>query len=286
MDIIANGSVECPDLTPEMREKAEEELGETPEKRELCLRRLRSLIKDEEALNSRTDDEFLLRFLRTKKFKVEVAFRTLRNYYRHRKESPEIFDGLRPTKLRVVYEAKCQTRLSHKDPLGRPIFVLRIGRWKPSDYDYYQLRAANMLCLEHLVCDPAVQVNGLVCILDCSGWGLQHLVAFPISQVRKTIDLLQDCLPARFKAVHVVHQPSVFNVFFSLAKPFMTSKHISRIHVHGTNMESLHKHIPPSILPEEYGGTDGPFDNTKFCQGLYDKDDFFIQDFTQYGNKT
>lgn len=65
------------------------------------------------------------------------------------------------------------------------------GCWKPCDYDYYQLRKANMLCLEHICLDAAVQVNGLVCILDCRGWGLQHLIAFPISQVRKTIDLLQ-----------------------------------------------------------------------------------------------
>ncbi|KAH8025957.1 hypothetical protein HPB51_014290 [Rhipicephalus microplus] len=239
----------------------------------------------ETSLHSRMDDEFLLRFLRTKKFKVEVAFRTIRNYYRHRRESPEIFQGLRPSKLRHVYQANGQMRLPLKDPEGRPIFVLRIGCWKPCDYDYYQLRKANMLCLEDICLDPAVQVRGLVCILDCRGWGLQHLLGFPISQVRKTIDLLQDCLPARFKAVHVVHQPSVFNVFFSLAKPFLTTKNINRIHIHGSDMASLHQYLPPSILPEEYGGVHGPFDNSKYCQGLYDREDSFVQDL-KYGYLT
>ncbi|KAK8781463.1 hypothetical protein V5799_017197 [Amblyomma americanum] len=194
------------------------------------------------------DDEFLLRFLRTKKFKVEVALRTIRNYYRHRRESPEIFQGLRPSKLRHVYQANGQMRLPHRDPDGRPIFVLRIGCWKPCEYDYYQLRKANMLCLEDICLDPAVQ----------------------------------DCLPARFKAVHVVYQPSVFNVFFSLAKPFLTTKNINRIHIHGSDMASLHQHLPPSILPEEYGGVNGAFDNTKYCQSLYDREDSFVQDM-KYG---
>ncbi|XP_077559814.1 alpha-tocopherol transfer protein-like [Haemaphysalis longicornis] len=272
-------------LSDELQKMAAEQLGEDARKKDLCLEKLRNLIQDEPNLYSRMDDEFLLRFLRTKKFKVDVALRTIRNYYRHRRESPEIFQGLRPSKLRHVYQANGQMRLAHRDPEGRPIFVLRIGCWKPCEYDYYQLRKANMLCLEDICLDPAVQVNGLVCILDCRGWGLQHLLAFPISQVRKTIDLLQDCLPARFKAVHVVYQPSVFNVFFSLAKPFLTSKNINRILIHGSDMSSLHRHLPPSILPEEYGGMDGPFDNTKYCQGLYDRDEGFVQDM-QYGYRT
>lgn len=272
-------------LPEELQKVAAEELGEDARKRDLCLVKLRNLLQGETSLHSRMDDEFLLRFLRTKKFKVEVAFRTIRNYYRHRRESPEIFQGLRPSKLRHVYQANGQMRLPHKDPEGRPIFVLRIGCWKPCDYDYYQLRKANMLCLEDICLDPAVQVKGLVCILDCRGWGLQHLLGFPISQVRKTIDLLQDCLPARFKAVHVVYQPSVFNVFFSLAKPFLTTKNINRIHIHGSDMASLHQYLPPGILPEEYGGVHGPFDNTKYCQGLYDREDSFVQDL-KYGYHT
>lgn len=280
--LVVQTETESCGLSPELQKMAAEELGEDVRKREVCLAKLRNLIQGETSLHSRTDDEFLLRFLRTKKFKVEVAFKTLRNYYRHRKESPEIFTGLRPSKLTHVYQANGQMRLADRDPQGRPVFILRIGCWKPCDYDYYQLRKANMLCLEHICLDAAVQVNGLVCILDCRGWGLQHLIAFPISQVRKTIDLLQDCLPARFKAVHVVYQPSVFNVFFSLAKPFLTSKNINRIQIHGSDMASLHKHIPAAILPEEYGGLHGSFDNAKYCQCLYDHEENFVQDM-KYG---
>ncbi|KAL1473447.1 hypothetical protein MTO96_038664, partial [Rhipicephalus appendiculatus] len=113
-------------LPEELQKVAAEELGEDARKRDLCLVKLRNLLQGETSLHSRMDDEFLLRFLRTKKFKVEVAFRTIRNYYRHRRESPEIFQGLRPSKLRHVYQANGQMRLPHKDPEGRPIFVLRI----------------------------------------------------------------------------------------------------------------------------------------------------------------
>ncbi|KAL3197782.1 hypothetical protein MRX96_053866, partial [Rhipicephalus microplus] len=57
------------------------------------------------------------------------------------------------------------------------------------------------------------------------------------------------------------------------------------IHIHGSDMASLHQYLPPSILPEEYGGVHGPFDNSKYCQGLYDREDSFVQDL-KYGYLT
>ncbi|KAG0419098.1 hypothetical protein HPB47_004390 [Ixodes persulcatus] len=66
--------------------------------------------------------------------------------------------------------------------------------------------------------------------------------------------LCADCLPARMKAFHAVRQSYAFNILFGLVRPFMKKKLADRIHLHGLNFENLHKEIPPSILPEEYGG--------------------------------
>lgn len=57
-----------------------------------------------------------------------------------------------------------------------------------------------------------------------------------------------------------------------------TSTHLSpQIYTHGSNMQSLHEHIPPEILPSEFGGQLGPFDNQAFVQSLVETEETFVQ---------
>ncbi|KFM82050.1 hypothetical protein X975_03894, partial [Stegodyphus mimosarum] len=42
-------------------------------------------------------------------------------------------------------------------------------------------------------------------------------------------------------------------------------------------MSSLHEHIPPEILPSEFGGHLGPFDNKDFIERVAVSEETFIQ---------
>lgn len=68
------------------------------------------------------------------------------------------------------------------------------------------------------------------------------------------IYVLQDCFPIRFKAVHFVGQPWYVEAALAVIRPFLKEKTRERIHLHGSNLSTLHESITKDILPTELGG--------------------------------
>ena len=96
------------------------------------------------------------------------------------------------------------------------------------------------------------------------------------------VHTVQDAFPARFRAIHVVNQPGLYDYIYACIRPFLKAKIVKRIHLHGSNMESLHRHVDPEVLPNEYGGKAGPFSNTWIREQLYARDEEFRR-YSHYG---
>lgn len=103
--------------------------------------------------------------------------------------------------------------------------------------------------------EPETQVCGVVVVFDMDGLSLQQTWQFTPMFAKRIVDWLQDSIPVRVKALHIVNQPKIFQVVFALFKPFLREKLRGRIIFHGTDRESLHKHMAPKTLPPAYGGT-------------------------------
>jgi len=125
-------------------------------------------------------------------------------------------------------------------------------------------------------------VNGIVAIMDMKQFGLLQLRHSPPAHLQKVVQLIQDCFPARFKAIHIVNEPSVFGILFGIVKRFLNEKLQERIHFHGCDYKSLHKYIPSEILPEEYGGMQSAMNNSDFVSKMLERDEQFKNDMT-YG---
>ncbi|CAN8026941.1 unnamed protein product [Ixodes persulcatus] len=236
-------------------------------------------------LYTRTDAAFLLKFLRARKFDVDRAFTLLKNYYGYRSRHRKIFQDLLPSALHSNLRYNYQTLLPGRDRKGRAILVVKSGFWDPLEYGADEMFRTNLLCVEQAIQDLETQVRGIVLLNDLQGMSLHHVRHCPPTHFIKIIHLIQDCFPARFKAIHVVNEPAIFSMMFGIVRRLLNEKLQQRIHFHGCDMSSLHQFIPAEILPEEYGGFNGPMDNSDFVARLYRNDELFKKD-SEYGYKT
>lgn len=130
-----------------------------------------------------------------------------------------------------------------------------LERWKHKEVSLDEVFKGCVLFLEAAMLEPETQVNGAIVIFDMDGLSLQQTWQFTPQFAKRIVDWLQDGVPLRIKAIHIINQPKIFQVVFALFKPFLREKLKNRIIFHGTDRASLHKAIAPKCLPPNYGGT-------------------------------
>lgn len=79
-----------------------------------------------------TDERFLVKFLRSRKFRVQDTFQAIRNYFRVRTEHKDMFEDLLPSHMlfdEVIRKNKLIIIPSECDALGRRIGILKVGKY-------------------------------------------------------------------------------------------------------------------------------------------------------------
>jgi len=78
-------------------------------------------------LKSRTDDAFLLRFLRARKFDYDRAYNLLVSYYTIRASNADMIGRMTPSSVEHVYDSGAVTLLPYRDREGRRILYFNSG---------------------------------------------------------------------------------------------------------------------------------------------------------------
>ncbi|XP_075543385.1 alpha-tocopherol transfer protein-like isoform X2 [Dermacentor variabilis] len=276
------------DMTADLEEMARRELGETPEVKAKCIGKLRRLLSEESRLECPTDEEFLVKFLRARKYDVEEAFKNIRKYFRVKQETREMFDNLNP--YSVPFDSTCrQHRLvtvsRQRDSLGRGVVLLRLGAWNSrmcSLNDYFRV---SLVQVEWLLFQQDVQIRGVVFVLDFKGLSVYHITQYTPYFISKLLYLMQDCYPIRVKALYVIHNPALFDILFAAAKRFMKPKLLQRVRLLGHDLVKLHNLLPADVIPKEAGGTHEFYDYDKLEKDLQSKAKFF-DEISRYGYRT
>lgn len=176
------------------------------------------------------NEAWLIRFLRPCKYYPESALNLVKHYYSFKVKHANIYDNLKPSREKNIFDQNILTVLPTRDQHGRRMLIIELGKkWKHQKCSLDEVFKGCVLYLEAAILEPSTQIAGVVVVFDMDGLTLQQTWQFTPPFAKKIVDLIQDSVPLRIKNLHVINQPYVFNMVFALFKPFLREKLKSRV---------------------------------------------------------
>uniref|UniRef100_A0A034VEB7 Alpha-tocopherol transfer-like protein n=1 Tax=Bactrocera dorsalis TaxID=27457 RepID=A0A034VEB7_BACDO len=244
------------ELTENMLKIAKRELREDKCSREQSLEQMRNwVLKHEDLRNVRLDDQFLLRFLRCKKFSVPMAQQTLLKYLNVRRTFPHMSTQLDflDQKLNDIISRGYIFASPNRDKHGRRVVVINAKGFNPKIYNSSDQARAHFLTYECLMEDQATQICGLVHVGDFSGVTTTHVTNWNPTEFARVFKWSEQSLPLRHKEIHLVNVPATLKWLIDFVKGRVSSKIRNRLTLY-TQDKELAKHVDPACLPQELGG--------------------------------
>ncbi|KAL1511141.1 hypothetical protein AB1Y20_005960 [Prymnesium parvum] len=98
------------------------------------------------------------------------------------------------------------------------------------------------------------QTHGVALLLDFAGFSFGHLLRrVRLSDLRRGIDMLQDCFPAHLECIYIAHAPSWLERLLSMIRNFLRKDTLKKKLIFLGN-EGLAAHFATERLPKELGG--------------------------------
>lgn len=246
-----------------------------------CIERLRELLQGEKNLKIRLDDKFLLRYLRWLHFDPDVAFNKIKDLYKFRAEKKEWHCSKPPSEYEDILASNAQVMLGDRDRRGRRVYLVKIGNIDTNNKNHtlYRLTHVDDLWMEVAMEEDETQKNGLAVIIDMEGYSLKLFRWLTPQNISVCSRKLYN-LALRQIDIHVVNTSLLLNTSITLVYPFLDSEVKEHIHFHNRDWPSLHQHINPEILPQEYGGHIPSLDYVKLRSTLHDNSQQLMEVFS------
>ncbi|KAK4876425.1 hypothetical protein RN001_012847 [Aquatica leii] len=249
------------ELSAQLQSKAQLELHEVPNRVREDIDTIKEWIHQQTHLIARTDDQWILSFLRGCKFSLERTKTKLISYYTMRVIEPAFFadrDPFKPELQQILKAGFCLPLRKLSDPEAPRVLLFQ-------NKNNEELLVINMIKLTLMILDILINeddnfvVGGHVVLQDFKSVTLHHLTEISPNRAKNIMNCFQHAYPTRPKQFHYINTPTFFPTLYGLVKHFMTEKIKNRIVIYSeSNVDALYQSIPKSILPEEYGGEAGP----------------------------
>ncbi|XP_035447389.1 clavesin-1 [Spodoptera frugiperda] len=267
----------------EFEEYAKRHCNEDPDTRGKVIEELRRLIRERGECNPRrTDDAYLLRFLRCRRSIPALAHKLMVRYEQFRRENAYLYDcdPFNLVLVRDVYAGVLPESPDH----GR-IILMRFGRWDVDAAAIEEVVRYALVMDEIATMQPKLQILGVTIVVDLDGLNLRQVAQLTPTVAGQIVALMGVSFPLPNHNLHIIRYNWILHSIFYLFKQFMPRAVWNRIHFHGNDLSSLHKHIDPMYLPPELGGRCRHVISTEKWLSKIDeyKDDFLVQELKEIG---
>jgi len=235
----------------------EEEFKRNPELKMSDLQMLKEWM-DKQPHLPKIETVYFILFLHSNYYRMEPTKKTIDNFFTIRTHFPEVFSNRDPVawkELRKAFSVVAAVPLEQQTKEGYVMTFSKFLDPNPSKFDFFE-------STKHILLTCEVQTvihgtsQGLVVILDATGLTFSHVASMNITGLKKVLYYIQEAVPVRLKALHVLNTIPIVDTFFNMLKPFMKKELINLVHFH-SNMETVKKYLPIDALPNEYGGKAG-----------------------------
>ncbi|XP_032673177.1 alpha-tocopherol transfer protein-like isoform X2 [Odontomachus brunneus] len=200
-------------------------------------------------------EEQLALFAHSCYFNLEATKQCMDVYYRMRTSLPEFFSD-RDSRLEYLQHSLRAlefTTLPKPDQNGFRIIFHRLADTRPFQYMFNDGIKLLLMSIDARLytdgCSP-----GYVFLFDMQGSRLGHLTRLSINSIRKFLEYLQEGMPIRLKAIHVLNTPWFMDKVLALIRPFMKRELYDMLHLYTGDVSDLYPHIPRECLPKDFGG--------------------------------
>jgi hypothetical protein len=237
-------------------DKTRTESNPDPDPGQKALKELRDKILGCKELNGILfEDEFLIKFLYSRLFNVELTLQVLKNYFRLRKVHPELFLTPKQEPIKSLLEDQCICFFPHRNITGEFLMVLRAENWEPRKYTATQLISGPVSFLEKAALDPLIQKKGVIEVIDVKNLSWKQYLSINPFHLKLFSDISENSLPIRYSRVHIVNQNKLVQALYSILKMFFTKEFKERIIFNDSSYSQLHKDVPLHLLPPYLGGS-------------------------------
>ncbi|XP_072760133.1 alpha-tocopherol transfer protein-like [Anoplolepis gracilipes] len=268
--------------TPAQQKRMDKELPPDPEMREQDIKALREWLSKQPHLPNHIDDVKLGRFLYNCKNSVEKCKLILERYYTVRTSLPEFFTVRDPLSRDIqdsvsVVDYFVLPSLTEE---GYRVSIFRLRDTNVEKFSFQAIVKRILMVLDARLWEESCLSN--IMIIDLKGYSTAHFAKFIPTQsiVRRAMLAVQDSMPFRLFSVHFLNAPSFITNIVNVLYPLLKEKLIQKFHMHNGDGEELYAYMDRNILPNEWGGKAGTFQelNVAWQEKIEKNRDWFLRD--------